>query len=517
MKRYTLRGYQQEGFDQFVKNRSSLVAWDMGTGKTLVAVELGRQIREAKENPRLRALIVAPLNTHPGWESTLRRQLGEEVAIYTVGTPQADPENWSRMVGTFKLPGVFIIGWEAMAGRIEKVKDPNTKEVISEISHIPPWSKTGTWDLVVADECHRMQNRRSLAAKVMNIIQAERKLAMSGTPAGNKPEGIWSTLHWLWPGKYPHYWPWVNDTMVTEPCPYAHIKIIGEKEPGATIADIPSYSRVELADVVLDLPDVIERRVEVDMLPTQAKIYKNFLDQAFAWLDEQPVDTPLPITQRIRLRQVALGNPNAGIVVKTKKRTFERTVRKEVVLDDEGTTDWVWDTEQQEEEYDEEKLEVFFKPTTTSNKITAVKEIISDLAENEPVMIYTHSRRFVEPVVHQLGKNAVAWTGETKQEERRRILQTFGRKGGPRIIVAVIAAISEGTDGLQLVCANEIWLSKDENNLLNEQCKARLVRSGQERPVNRWYIESRDTIDQGVYVRTEENTITMKSFYRGDK
>ena len=516
------------------------------TGKTLVATELGRQIRESKEHPRLRALIVAPLNTHPGWESTIRRQLGEEVAIYTVGTPQADPDNWGRMIGAFKLPGVFIIGWEAMAGRIEKVKDPNTREVIKEISHIPPWQHTGTWDLVVADECHRMQNRRSLAAKVMNIINAERKLAMSGTPAGNKPEGIWSTLHWLWPGKYPHYWPWVNERMKTEPCPYAHIKIIGEKEPGSTIADIPSYSRVELMDVVADLPEVIERRVEVDMLPTQAKIYKNFLDQAFAWLDEQPVDTPLPITQRIRLRQVALGNPNAGIVVKTKRRTMERTVRKEVVresgasdhdlmqeawdtwdgvtpfeeweksvFDSGKTTDYVWDTVEVEEEYDEEKLEVFFKPTTTSNKITAVKEILSDLPEDEPVMIYTHSRRFVEPVVHQLGKNAVAWTGETKQEERRRILQTFGRKGGPRIIVAVIAAISEGTDGLQLVCANEIWLSKDENNLLNEQCKARLVRSGQERPVNRWYIESRDTIDQGVYLRTEENTITMKEFYRG--
>lgn len=486
----------------------------MGTGKTLVAVELMRTIREAKENPRIRALVVAPLNTHPGWESTIRRQLGEEVAIYTVGTPQADPENWGRMIGAFKLPGVFIIGWEAMAGRIEKVKDPNTKQVISEISHIPPWSKTGTWDLVVADECHRMQNRRSLAAKVMNIIQADRKAAMSGTFAGNKKEGGWSTLHWLWPGKYPHYWPWVNETMETEPCPYAHIKIIGEKEPGSTIQGIPTYSRVELADVVHDLPPVIERRVEVDMLPTQAKIYRNFLDQAFAWLDEQPIDTPLPITQRIRLRQVALGNPNAGIVVKRKSRTMERTVRKEIVKDDE-TTDWVWDTEEVQEEYDEESLEVFFKPTTTSNKITALKEILSDLPEDEPVIIYTHSRRFTEPVAHQLGKDAVAWTGETKQEERRRILQTFGKKGGPRIIVAVIAAISEGTDGLQLVCANEVWLSKDENNLLNEQCKARLVRSGQERPVNRWYIESRDTIDQGVYFRTEENTITMKEFYRG--
>jgi hypothetical protein len=33
--------------------------------------------------------------------------------------------------------------------------------------------------------------------------------------------------------------------------------------------------------------------------------------------------------------------------------------------------------------------------------------------------------------------------------------------------------------------------------------------------VNRWYIQSRDTIDKGVYIRTGENRVQMKSFYRG--
>jgi hypothetical protein len=90
----------------------------------------------------------------------------------------------------------------------------------------------------------------------------------------------------------------------------------------------------------------------------------------------------------------------------------------------------------------------------------------------------------------------------------------FGKPGGPQIIVAVISAISEGTDGLQRVCANEVWLSQDDNNLMNEQAKARLLRTGQERMVNRWYIQSVGTIDKGVYIRTGENRVEMKDFYR---
>lgn len=478
------RPYQQDTLDTVAKFRSSLIAWDMGTGKTLLAVELMRLIREGKENPRIRALIVAPLNTHRSWKETIARQLGPEVAIYTVGTPGQDPTTWKGMVGGFKLPGIFIIGWEAMAGWVEAVKDPHTNEVIKEISHIPPWQHTGEWDLVVADECHRMQNRRSLAAKVMTSIKSERRVAMSGTPAGNRKEGIWSILHWLWPSKYPHYWPWVNETMKTEPCPYAHIKVVGELEPGSTIRGIPSYHRLELREVNDQLPEVVERIIEVEMTPKQAKTYQSFLDRAFAWLEEQPVATPLPITQRIRLRQVALGNPSAVQIV---------------------------------EEDGQEKIEVFFKKTSTSLKISAIKQILEDLPEDEPVMIYTHSKRFVEPVVHQLGKRAVAWTGDTKQDERHQIMDSFGKPGGPLYIVAVIAAISEGTDGLQRLCANEIWLSKDDNNILNEQCKARLLRTGQERIVNRWYLHSRNTIDEGVYAKTSENTITMQDFYRGEE
>lgn len=500
----TLRPKQEQGLSYYAEYRHGLVAWDMGTGKTLLGVE------HAKQNVKAhRVLVVAPVNTHAGWVKTFNRQW-PEVEVTVLGSPDKDIEGWKKAAGkrdtpfkgTGKRNGVFIVGWEVMHGYTKKIyetkswcdvatrKEYSSKEVVGTETIRPPWAETGTWDLVIADECHRMQNRKSASHEVMMTIKADRKLAMSGTWTGNKKEGAFGTLHWLWPKRYPYFWPWVDKHMETVPDPYTYKRIVGELEPGSIIKDIPCYMRVvaDMGEIKVAVHDV-----EVDMAATQAKTYKRFKDEAFAWLDEQPIGTPLPVVQRIRLRQVALGMPGA-VVVADDPIPY---------LDGQGKTRF------SQEEY----VEVTFRPNCKSSKIDALKEIIADLPENEPLMVYVHSKRFVEPVVHQLGKQAVGWTGNTPLHERMKILNTFGKSNGPRIIVAVISAIGEGTDGLQHVCANEVWLSQDDNNLLNEQCKARLLRSGQLRTVNRWNIYARGTMDRGVYRKNDNNRIEMQEFW----
>lgn len=503
---FKLRPYQEEGIKFYGDYRHGLAAWDMGTGKTLFAVEHARVNVQGS-----RILIVAPVNTHNGWKTTFNRQWPEQ-PVTILGSPDKDPEGWKKVVGkqdapfrgTGKRAGVYIVGWEVMHGYTEKVyeevswcdvktrKEYKNKEHVGNIAHIPPWADSGVWDLVVADECHRMQNRKSASHTVMMTIQAERKLAMSGTWTGNKKEGAYGTLRWLWPKRYPHFWPWVDKHFETCPDPYTYKRIVGELEPGKILKDIPCYRRVESQ---LEGITVAVHEVDVEMSARQASVYKRFKEEAFAWLDDQPVGTPLPVTQRIRLRQVALGVPNAVMLDKEPIAYLVdgRTVIKE-----------------------EEFVNVFFKPNSTSSKIAALKEIISDLPPDEPLMVYVHSKRFIEPVVHQLGRKAVGWTGETSQVQRRKIMDKFGKPDGYRIIVAVISAISEGTDGLQYVCANEVWLSCEDHNILNEQCKARLLRTGQTRTVNRWYIYAKGTMDRGVYRKNDINRIEMKEFWNGE-
>jgi SNF2 family DNA or RNA helicase len=163
------------------------------------------------------------------------------------------------------------------------------------------------------------------------------------------------------------------------------------------------------------------------------------------------------------------------------------------------------------------KITLEFPEDTKSAKIDALKEILQDLPEDEPVLILSHSAAFAVPVVHQLNKAGygptVAFTGSTSAKGRQNILKYFGKPGGPRIVVAGIQAIGEGTDGLQYVCNHEVWLSRHDNNMLNQQAARRLDRPGQTKPVQRWVIESRHTIDQDVYERTEDNTNRMQRAY----
>src|SRR5699024_9730405 len=101
--------------------------------------------------------------------------------------------------------------------------------------------------------------------------------------------------------------------------------VAGEKSPGLIVKDFPCYIHRTQRQVLKELPEVIEREIMVDMLPAQRKIYSQVEGEALAWLEHHRVATPLPITQRLRIRQIALGvasvqSPNRG-----SRREPERT------------------------------------------------------------------------------------------------------------------------------------------------------------------------------------------------
>lgn len=532
----TPRDYQIEDIAQALAGHEgkALIGNGMGTGKTLTAVEVG--LRSGAE----RILIIAPLNTFDTWTRTITSQ-NEHTKVHVHpagGRTSKQAQAWWERVAT-QEPGWYVIGWEAFRGMPSPEIRKQYKAAVAQHKALgialPEkgintfWGVYGTWDLVIADEVHRAANRKSVTSKTLYTLDAQRKLAMSGTPAGNKVEGYWSVLHWLWPKEFPYFWRWASKFCDMELDEYVGKKVVGEKEPGIIARNIPTYIRRTLEEVAGDLPEVITRTVRVPLKTgAQGKAYRELEQAAFTWLEGQPLETPLPIVQSMRLRQVALGVPTI-IEEEVQDREW---MNPEGVIDKRGLPDGMqtgtaatlgWrvvvtgtHTEQR----------VTFDADAKSNKIDALKDILSDLPPDEPVMIYTHSAQFVRAVVHQLNKlgigSAVAWTGQTSHKGRRRIMEDFGKPvkpGGPkypRFIVAGIAAIGEGVDGLQHRCSHEIWLSQHDNNLLNAQAEARLHRSGQTKPVQRWYIQTKATVDIQVYKRLEGNAHDMAAAYRKD-
>lgn len=509
------------------QGNAALVALDVGLGKTLIAVDTLRNLAFQKKIDlnKGRVLIIAPLNTHDGWERTILRQFGEDMHVYvhppgSKNTKKAE-QWWERL--SERAPGIYIIGWEAFRGSPDQQQRQQYKRACEEAREegrkLPPrpiftwWGAYGEFEVVIADEVQRASSRRSTTTKTLWTLDSKWRFGLSATPAGNKVEGYWSVARWLWPKKYPHFWPWANTFCTVEWDSYSGKKVAGERAPGVIVRDMPTYIHRTQREVMKELPEVVEREILVDMLPAQKKIYRQFEDEALAWLDAHPVATPLPVTQRLRMRQVALGVPTVK-EVEIPEYAWEHPHTRELLDEDQAR-------QLQDQGYKLTKVhtgsvvehQVFFDEVARSNKIDVLKEIISDLPPNEPVLVLTHSARFIPAVIHQLTKakiHTVGWYGQTPADERTQIKATFGTRNGPQVVVAGLGAIGEGVDGLQHVCATEIWLSQHDNNMLNMQAQGRLLRMGQKRVVNRFVIKSRDTIDLRVYERLAENTVEMR-------
>jgi hypothetical protein len=419
------------------EHESWFISYEMSLGKTLVSVEY------YKAHPDIKTVIVVlPLNTRKSWE--------KEIESQAPGTPVYRLENTKDLVANFgylkkQKPGWYLIGWELMrSGAI-----------------------TGSYaDLIIADETHKQANYgKSDTSIFIQTLNSKYKLALSGTPAANKPEGIFATLNWLWPEKYSSYWKWVQDFFYIRQNG-AVFDIQREKKPGSIIADIPMFSRRLVRDHREDMPtNMPEVEVEVEITAKQRHIYDQYDTEAVAWLGDEVSVASLSLTQEMRKRQAALGVPMVG---ETGKITY--------ALDAQSS-----------------KIEKLIEITTQSD------------LNDQTFLVLVHSAQFIPTVVHQLNKKgikAAGFFGETPMPERERLLEELGDTY--RVLVAGIAAIAEGTDGLQYKCHNGVWLSKHPNALLNTQAKGRLDRPGQEFPINWWNIYAVNTSEEEALERLEE-------------
>jgi superfamily II DNA or RNA helicase len=160
---------------------------------------------------------------------------------------------------------------------------------------------------------------------------------------------------------------------------------------------------------------------------------------------------------------------------------------------------------------------VSFAEDCKSTKIDELFQIISDHPDGEQMLVLTHSQKFANVVVKRLqkaGHTAFEWSGTQPQTARDKALEAF-IAGEVQFIVAVISAIGEGTDGLQEAANVMVWLSKDDNRLLNEQAAGRLDRRGQKRSVLSYEIVAEDTYDEGQLSNLVEKQLQMNNSLRG--
>lgn len=455
---------EKVGWDAYTRNTSMaasrLIADDMGLGKTYEGIAVDSDLRKDKYAYRRPTLIIAPSGVHTDW--------ADSIMNYNASWNKEDSNTLIRVIDR-KNRQLFVNAlkdWETWRS------DPGIMTSCYFIMHyeglrLIPELRDVKWFHIICDEVHRIKNRTSQQTRHLKALDTKYKTGLSGTPADDKPQDIWSILNWLWPKTYRSYWKFVNQTCVFEDSDLQKLKYgrtfkkiqgvnpEGVKALHATIA--PYYVRRKKGDVGIDLPPKTYTTRYVELGPQQRRTYDEMRKDMLAWMGEQrdvPFVATAVISQLVRLQQMALATPVISV---------DGHVREMM---------------------------------SPSAKLEELQEII-DGNPNESLVVFSQSKSMVNFTVKTLssrGTTILPYTGDVSQANRDRTVQAFQR-GDVQIFAGTIAA---GGEGITLHRASQcIFLDRAWNPTRNRQAEDRLHRIGQENPVQIIDLIARNTVDLG--------------------
>lgn len=168
--RAQLRDYQREGYTWMARladaGLGACLADDMGLGKTVQAIAL--LLARRKRGP---ALVLAPTSVAANWAHELSRFAPSMNPILFAAQRDVDPGPADVLICSY---GVLV----------------TERERLQELA----------FDTVVFDEAHYLKNPRTKRAKAARGLDAQFRLALTGTPIENHLVELWSLFECITPG-----------------------------------------------------------------------------------------------------------------------------------------------------------------------------------------------------------------------------------------------------------------------------------------------------------------------------
>jgi hypothetical protein len=183
-----LRGYQKQGIKFLFENQSALLADEMGTGKTVQAVNALRLLfRQAHIKS---ALIVCPLavigdvelsietGNSEGWCGHFYHWASElHVTVMHGGKRAQRKVNWQKPFH------IYITTYETLRGDLND-------GVLTDLHQ---------FDCIILDEAQKISNRGTKTAKAVRLLQANYRWALTGTPIQNCLDDVISIFDFIRP------------------------------------------------------------------------------------------------------------------------------------------------------------------------------------------------------------------------------------------------------------------------------------------------------------------------------
>jgi SNF2 family DNA or RNA helicase len=350
-----------------------------------------------------------------------------------------------------RTPFVLIVHYEALAVIAGKLTSKAKGSGRTKKSLGDGWRKLKIeWDLIAADEGHRLANHQTMQARAAGRIPAKARLVLSGSVFQNKWEELYGPLHFLFPDRYKaKHRDWCQRFLDYVSNGYGDI-CVGIL-PGRVEAMRDELGRFM---VVRDKQNKAIKSTElVQLTDGQQKVYDDLANQLLAELPNgERIKSSDGIALLTRLRQVATGLDlfDPGVIADSSK--LERAV--EVIRRH-------WDRG------DDYVVFGWYKPS------------LQALAE----------RLAAE------GIDCFIIDGDVPQRTRAEIIAAF-QNGQKRVLLGTISTMGES---INLQRANHvIRVDRCFNPATNQQAVDRVDRQGQERECYLTDIIAEGTVDDLV-------------------
>lgn len=427
----TMRPYQEEGFRWLTRllhwAGGAVLADDMGLGKTIQALAV--LLDRAALGP---ALVVAPTSV---------------------------TSNWTREAAAFAPSLAIRLHRGGARDKTLGALGPGDVVVVSyDIAVLDQEHWKHRFATVVFDEAHALKNASTKRSRAAVEIDAECRIALTGTPLENRVGELWSLFRAVLPGVFGSAEQfrdrWVNP-----------IERDNDVEVRAALARLvqPFVLRRTKAEVAKDLPARTEVRVDVELGRDARARYEDLraaTARALSGLDDTPPEKRrfLALVALTRLRQLAC-HP--------------------------GLIDREW--------------------SGGSPKIDALVALVSELkAEGRRALVFsqfTEHLKFAAEALTAAGITFRSFDGSTPAAKRDAEVRAFMGGDGDAFLLSVKA----GGVGLNLTAASDVViLDPWWNPAVENQAADRAHRIGQKRAVTIYRLVATDTVEEKMLALQED-------------
>lgn len=445
---------QRVGAD-FLINGSAILADEMGGGKTVQATVALSVLSDGAE--RFHGLVVCPNSVKRVWARHVEGwTLDLEVFVLKGSKGQRE-----KILAEYMLcaKAVLVVNWEQLKAHSRLAPYGNIR--LSDEDRRLKELNIPTFDVIIADEAHRLKNPSSQQSRACFALRANRRWALTGTPIANHPGDFWSILRFVDPDEWPSRSQYIDRYCVSQWNVFGGSDIIGinhtMRDEFYHLIDRYFIRRLKRDLMGREITKTAEVRY-VELPAKHRRMYNEFKAELLLMLD---ADHAVAATNQLAAtsRLVQLSAAPLGISPVDPNQL--------VMLD-------------------------------PSPKVKELLSLIDDL--DEPLVVFSSSKQLLYLAADALEKDGVPYllaTGDQSEEVRGDAVDRF-QAGESRVFLATTGAMSEGVTltRAKVLC----FLHRDWSMVKNSQAEDRIHRWGQEADaVTIIDIITEDTIDERVY------------------